>query len=373
MQPWENDMALYGQACSFRRVMEIQPHEEALIQGLCYRPDGKPYIKLHMQDAGSIRLAAGGKLVNLTEKDQGWYEADIPLRPGYYRAVVCRDGVEILSPYLGITVEDNRPVNCLDIGPLPEWLGCKEVLHGDVSHEIFYSGVSGRMEPCTVYTPPGYSQTGKSYPVLYLQHGNGENELSWLWNGKINFLMDNLLAQQKAVPMIIVMANGMTVLERKPGQYELCKAMFTRQLMEDIIPFIEKKYRVKQDREFRAMAGLSMGSKQTSITVMTHLESFAWAGLFSGFMDDFLDDYYNLHLEQLLREKDDFNRDMRLFFRAIGTEDEGLCYFLENDRFCEENGIKNYRKMYEGGHDWNVWRNCAFDFLQMVFQERRLK
>lgn len=372
MQPWEYDEALYGQACSFRRIMEIQPHEEAVIQGLCYREDGMPYIKLYMENAGSLKLSAGNKVFKLTEKTQGCYEADILLRPGYYRAVLYVDGAEVLSPYLGITVEDNRPVNYLDIGPLPGWLVCQDVPHGDVRHEFFYSKVSGRMEPCIVYTPPGYGQEGINYPILYLQHGNGENELSWLWNGKINFLMDNLLAQQKAVPMIIVMANGMTVLEREPGKYELCKALFTRQLMEDIIPFIEKKYHVEQGREYRAMAGLSMGSKQTSITVMTHLESFAWAGLFSGFMDDFLDDYYNLHLEQLLRERDDFNRDMRLFFRAIGTEDEGLCYFLKDDGFCIENGIKNYRKMYEGGHDWNVWRKCAFDFLQMVFQNKKI-
>ena len=179
--------------------------------------------------------------------------------------------------------------------------------------------------------------------------------------------MDNLLAEKKAVPMVIVMSNGMTVLE-KEGKYCLYKALFTEQLVKDVIPYIEEKYRVKNDREFRAMAGLSMGSKQTSITVISHMELFAWAGLFSGFMDDFLDDYYNEHLKKLVRDKDIFNRDMRLFFRGIGTEDEGLRYFYENDKFCEKYGIRTYRKLYRGGHDWNVWRRAAFDFLQMVFQ-----
>lgn len=337
MENWEKDPALYSQAGSFRQIMEIIPHEDGKIQGLCYYKDRTPYLKLNLEHGAHVQLHVKEKVFFLKEKQRGIYECTLPLSPGFYPAKILINGVLTICPYLGITLEDNRPK------------------------------VTGRTEPCLVYTPPGYEKSGGEYPVLYLQHGNGENERSRIWNGKINFLMDNLLEEKKAVPMVIVMANGMTVLE-KEERYRLQKALFTEQLVKDIIPYIEGKYRVKKDRKFRAMAGLSMGSKQTSIAVINYTELFAWAGLFSGFMDDFLDDYYNEHLKKLVREKDSFNRDMCLFFRGIGTEDEGLCYFYENDKFCEKYGIRTYRKLYKGGHDWNVWRQTAFDFLQMVFQ-----
>lgn len=367
---WTRDEALYCHAGAFRKVIEVQPHEEAIVQGLCYRENGRPYIKLYMKSVESVELKIRKKRFRLQEVEPGCFETEDLPEPGIYRVTLFINGVETISPYFPVFTSNNKAANYVEIGPLPSYLQCRHVPHGDVRHEVYYSGVTQRMESALVYTPPYYDKRGEDYPVLYLQHGNGENERSWVWNGKINFLMDNLIAEGKAVPMLIVMANGMVVLENEPGKYSLHKAMFGRQLIEDIIPYIENKYKVKKDREYRAMAGLSMGSKQTSITVMNHLDKFAWAGLFSGFMDDFLDDYYNDHLKRLLKEKDTFNREMRLFFRAIGTEDEGFHYFQENDKFCEENGIRTYRKLYQGGHNWNVWRQCAYDFLQMVFQER---
>ena len=382
-RPWMCDEALYNQAGAFRRTMEIQPHEEGILQGLCYRENGMPYIRLFLEGVESAELKIRRKRFLMQEVKPGCFETEDLPEPGIYHITVFLNGIEIISPYFPIYTLNNKAANYVEIGPLPAYLQCRDVPHGDVRHEIYYSKVLGRMEAALVYTPPFYDETKEEYPVLYLQHGNGENECSWVWNGKINFLMDNLLSEGKAVPMLIVMANGMVTLKRGcgawteeagdfygTGTYSLQKAMFERQILEDIIPFIEKKYRTKKDRDHRAMAGLSMGSKQTSITVMKHLDQFAWAGLFSGFMDDFLDDYHNDHLRQLLREKERFNREMHLFFRSIGTEDEGFCYFQENDRFCEEHGIRTYRKMYAGGHNWNVWRQAACDFLQMVFQDR---
>lgn len=367
MENWEKDLALYNQAGSFKQIMEIIPHEDGKIQGLCYYKDKTPYLKLDLEHGMNVQLHVKETVFYLNEKQPGVYVCILPLNPGYYPARLVINGIETISPYLGITLCNNRPVNYLEIGSLPHWFQCKDVPHGDIRHEIYRSKVTGRTEPCLVYTPPGYEKSLEEYPILYLQHGNGENERSWIWNGKLNFLMDNLLAEKRTVPMVIVMANGMVTLEEE-GKYRLYKALFTEQQAKDIIPYIEDKYRVRRERKFRAMAGLSMGSKQTSITVINHTELFGWAGLFSGFMDDFLDDYYNEHLKKLIKEKDTFNRDMYLFFRGIGTEDEGFHYFCENDRFCEKYGIKTYRKLYKGGHDWNVWRQSAFDFLQMVFQ-----
>lgn len=378
---WINDAAMYAQAGAFRRIMEIEPHEEGRIQGLCYREDGTPYIRLWVDDnVETVEIKIRKSRFFLHKTATGCYETDQLPDPGMYHITVYLNGIETISPYFPVYMLGNKLANYVEIGPLPLYLQCKNVPHGDIRHELYYSSVTGKTEVLLVYTPPFYEQTQDEYSVLYLQHGNGENERSWIWNGKINFLMDNLLAEEKAVPMLIVMANGMVILEdsvqnagaegEQAGKYSLQKALFERQIVEDIIPFIDHKYRTKKNREHRAMAGLSMGSKQTSITVINHMELFAWAGLFSGFMDDFLDDYYNIHLQNLVKKKERFNTEMRLFFRSIGTEDDGFHYFEENDRFCDKYEIQTFRKLYKGGHNWNVWRQSAYDFLQMVFQER---
>ena len=138
--------------------------------------------------------------------------------------------------------------------------------------------------------------------------------------------------------------------------------------MQDIIPFIEKKYRVKKDRDHRAMAGLSMGSMQTSMTVCRYSQLFGWEGLFSGFMHNFIgEDPDNSYLE-IMKEKE-FQEKQHLFFRAMGRQDEFWDFFTEDDAFCEENGIHCVRREYRGGHDWNVWRQCIYDFLPQLFRE----
>ena len=244
----------------------------------------------------------------------------------------------------------------------------KDVPHVDIRHEYYNSSVTGRTETCIVYVPPGYEENRGSYPVLYLQHGFGENERGWVWQGKVNHIMDNLLAQGKAVPMLIVMANGMVMDETAEGETILRHNLFPEELVEDIIPFIEKKYRVKADRDFRAMAGLSMGSMQTSMTVCRYGELFGWEGLFSGFMHNCMGENQDNSFLEIMKEES-FQKGLHLFFRAMGRQDEFWDRFAEDDTFCEENKIPCIRREYEGGHDWNVWRQCIRDFLPLLFQD----
>ncbi len=224
-----------------------------------------------------------------------------------------------------------------------------------------------------VYTPPGYHKSAEDYPVLYLQHGHGENETCWTYHGKINFIMDNLLAQGRAKPCLIVMNNGMVPTEAD-GSFASRPWLFEPLLLRDCIPFIEANYRCKTDRLSRAIAGLSMGSMQASCISLHHPELFAWVGIFSGFVKKLSqpDPSPNDHLaalEDTSAVKDAY----RLFYRAIGSQDFFGGIFREESEMLEGYGLgpaqwpAHREVFYEGVHEWNVWRDCAADFLPLLF------
>lgn len=358
------------QALSFHRPKSFgltALHEMPCEQGLFYREDGRPFLRLWMKNACNVELLLEQQKLMFLEVERNIWELSLDMEPGFYYVTLQINGVEVLNPFLPIGYGYSRPCNYLEIGTGEDFYSVCRVPHGDIRHEYFYSEVLSRNESCLVYTPPGYEKGTESYPVLYLQHGFGENETGWVWQGRIHMIMDNLLAKKKAVPMLIVMADGMT--EEEKQSEKIAPERFTPFLLEEIIPYIEKKYRVKADREHRAMAGLSMGSMQTSMTAFTHPELFGWIGLFSGFMRNFIgvNEVQDSHLAKLLSDPEAFNRENRLFFRAMGNRDRFFNSFMQEDQLCEDYGIRQVRRVYEGAHDWNVWRRCAYEFLQLLF------
>lgn len=361
------------QAVSFARpqIFSLDAiHETPPPQGIFYRADARPYVKLWLKNACNVELSVGEEKYIFLEVERNVWELTMELEPGFYYATLSVDGVEVLSPFLPIGYGYSRPCNYLEIGPAKDFYRVKSVPHGSVRHEYFESAVTGRRETCLVYVPDGYEESGRAYPVLYLQHGFGENETGWIWQGRIGCIMDNLLAQKAAVPMLIVMADGM--VRSQEGQEEkLVPTRFNEILLQDIIPFVERRYRVCRDRDHRAVAGLSMGSMQASMAAFTHPELFGWIGLFSGFMRNFIGvaDVEDGHLAGALADPQRFNEENHLFFRAMGKQDAFFGFFMEEDQLCEDYRLKQVRRVYEGGHDWNVWRKCAHEFLQLLFQE----
>ena len=168
--------------------------------------------------------------------------------------------------------------------------------------------------------------------------------------------------------MIIVMGNGMARIEGQPGDRQLQSGLFPRILLNDLIPFIEARYPVKTDRESRAMAGLSMGSYQTSLVTLAHPELFAWAGLFSGFLRAPWGEEENGRLA-LLDDPARFDTSFRVFYRAMGTEDPYFDAFAADDALLETKRVRTIRRTFPGGHDWGVWRRCLHDLLPMLFQD----
>lgn len=362
--------AAIEQMSAFNRVLPYEANGVEMEPALQYGSNNIPYVKIYAPNAGNVEfLYDENKKITLQKQPDGYWQAELSLKPGFYFVQMLIDGAALLTPMLAIGFGYSRPYNFLEIEPLEDYCRLKDIPHGSVTHEYYNSTATGSYETCLVYTPPKYSENNRSYPVLYLQHGHGENENCWIWQGKLNFILDNLIAEGKTVPMIVVMNNGMVQVKDSDGSTKVDHHAFENLLLNDVMPFIEQKYRVLGGRENHAMAGLSMGSMQTSIVSFRHPEVFAWIGLFSGFMHDLIAPDSEAHLKYLIDSPDSFNKNTRLFFRCIGSSDPFFANFAQDDIFCKNHGILCQRKEYEGKHDWNVWRKSIRDFAQMIFKE----
>lgn len=425
---YDNDLT--AQALSFCPV--LPPKEQP--EGLTFDADGHPQINIRADQAHLVSLRIYDIEYPFQKGTDSIWHLKYPLTDGITLVQLLIDGAEVLTPYLPITYGYSRPYNCVLLEEEDSFYRLKNVPHGTVRRNYYYSTVTGEWESCMVYTPPGYEENARQYyPVLYLQHGHGENEIGWIYSGKLNFILDNLIVNGQAAPFLVVMNNGMVqeVSEKKvqenqgneespknslgdygdnespkdnldnygdnePPKNDMDKqenennqresrrivnhVLFSDLLIKDVIPFIEKNYRVLADHEHRAMAGLSMGSMQTSVTTFSHPELFSYVGIFSGFLRDFLQGdpemdmvcrspSANEHL-RMLDNPEKFEKDFKVFFRGIGKEDPYLPFFVEDDALLQAKGVRCIRRMYKGAHEWNVWRKCIRDFSQMLFQDQ---
>ena len=364
---------LQDQALAFHRpqpllLAAIRPPAPA--QGVFYREDGKPFLRLWLKRACDVELSVGREKYIFMEVERDVWELTLDLEPGYYDASLIVDGVEVLSPWFPIGYGGGHPKNFLEIGPAEDFLERKDVPRGKLCHEYFWSEVTGREETCLVYLPPAAQRMQEPLPVLYLQHGYGENETCWVWQGRICTILENLLAKGRAKPMIIVMADGTLAGGEKSG---FRHQLYPDFLKKDLLPFVERNYPVRADREGRAVAGLSMGSMQAAMVAFSCPELFAWIGLFSGFLRNYIgvEEADESHLRKALQNPEEFANQNRLLFRSIGKRDVFFRFFLEEDQLCSDYGFPCVRRIYEGGHDWNVWRRSACDFLQLLFWEEK--
>ncbi|MBR0463917.1 MAG: enterochelin esterase [Clostridia bacterium] len=333
-------------------------------QGFEILEDGRVAFHIKAPNARSVEIDQFGSVFPLTRADGGMWEGQVDLGRGFKYFFLKIDGADVLSPYLPIGYGCCRPMNFVDV-PVPgeDWDRLADVPHGAVARRWYPSEVTGKMESCLVYTPAGFDQA-KKYPVLYLQHGYGENETGWVYQGHVARIADLLLSEGRMREMIIVIGNGMAQM---PGADRLKRA-FPELIVRDLIPYIEANYPVLTDKWHRAMAGLSMGSYQTSVVTMTHPDMFAYAGVFSGFVTSPRAGGEEPHLA-ILNDPSAFNASFRVFYRAMGTEDNFFDRFVSEDALFEGKPLKALRRTFPGGHDWSVWRRCIHDFLPMLFKD----
>lgn len=325
---------------------------------------GKVYFRLYYPEAKDVKLSTLFFGEVQLKKQGEYFCGELQTEGGFVNLTVIADGKKTLDPYLPIGVGDNAPINYVEVPNGKDFYAVKDVPHGSVVHDFVFNEVTGRWERILVYLPPQYFQGGK-FPVLYLQHGHGENEVTWVSQGRMNFIFDNLLAEGKATPAVVVMCSGMQAVREEGGAKTLF-SRFDEFLLNTVIPHIEGRYRVYTDVKHRAMAGLSMGSIQTSRIVFSHPELFAYAGLFSGFVSDLLtNDNRHLSPDNIAK----FKQYAPFFYRAYGELDIFREVFEADTAFAREHGIALLTKVHKGRHEWNVWRECFYDFIQLIFKE----
>ena len=262
---------------------------------------GKVQIRVKAPNATTVKLNfwSGPKLDMVKQADGYWLVTTPPLVPGFHYYVIQIDGAEVADPNTHAYFGGGRPVSAVEV---PEsgstYYSPQNVPHGQVREVWYWSQVTGTWRHALVYTPPKYEeQTTARFPVLYLQHGAGEDETGWIRQGRANFILDNLLAAGNSKPMIVVMAYGYAARAGQPfpdfmskpfGSPEMLKGMqemasaFEDDVTQALIPFIDANFRTLSDRDHRAMAGLSMGGMQTITSRLNNFDKFAYLGRFSG-------------------------------------------------------------------------------------------
>jgi enterochelin esterase-like enzyme len=340
--------------------------------------DLRAVFRIKAPDAQKVQIQLG-KTYDMVKDDQGfWSVTTDPQVPGFHYYFLLIDGVQVSDPASESYFGWGKMSSGIEI---PEagvsYYNLKDVSHGDIRQKWYFSNVTGAWRRCFVYCPPDYNNNLKiKYPVLYLQHGSGEDERSWGVQGKVDIIMDNLIAEGKAVPMIIVMDQGYATRQGAaaavPGQQPAGPSAFEEVVIKDLIPFIDSNFRTLSDRNHRAMAGLSMGGMQTIQITMSNLDKFAYiagfsgAGRFGGAGLDVTKDY-----KGVLADSAAFNKKVKLLWIGIGTDEPANMYKAVNGFHLalQKAGIKHvYYESPGTAHEWLTWRRDLHEFAPRLFK-----
>ena len=325
--------------------------------------------------------------VDLVKNDKGvWSFTTEALKPELYTYNMIVDGVKIIDPLNVYNIRDiNNLFSVLLIGgdTRTDLYKVNKVAHGTVSKVWYESPTAGLTRRLTVYTPAGYETSGKEYPVLYLLHGIGGDENAWSELGRAAQILDNLIAQGKAEPMLVVMTNGNISQEACPGETSegfRVPTMMLPKTMEgsfetafpDVVKFVEKTYRVKKDKAHRAIAGLSMGGFHSLFISINNPDTFDYVGLFSAAVDQQQNTanggFPNIYADRNQKIDNLFSKHPKLFWIGIGKTD---FLFKNNNDLRAYLDSKQHKYTYletEGGHIWRNWRIYLSEFVPLLFK-----
>jgi enterochelin esterase-like enzyme len=313
------------------------------------------------------------------ERGEGgvWTVTTPPVIPGFHYYTLSVDGVQVNDPASDSFVGYGRPTSGIEI---PEkgvdFYLPKDVPHGEVRSRWYMSKVTGQTRHVMVYTPPDYdTDQQKRYPVLYLQHGAGEDETGWTRQGHVNFILDNLIAAGKARPMIVAMEKGyasragQTAGSGGPGKFD--GSAFEEVVLKDLIPMIDSTYRTIASRDQRAIAGLSMGAGQSLRIGLTHLDTFSAIGAFSGVAKIDPKTAY----DGVFADPEAFDKKVSLLYFHAGTAsfDARIHESAESlYKALQQAGIKNvvFRDAEGLAHEWQTWRYALYDFAPRLFKKK---
>ena len=345
-------------------------------------PDGRVTFRLTAPTAQKVQLQPGGAdnglgkgPIDMTKDEKGvWSVTTAPAVPGFHYYWFVVDGLNVNDPSSDTFFGYARQTSGVEVPePGADFYEPRDVPHGDVRVKWYLSKVTGAWRRAYVYAPPDYDRNQQMrYPVLYLQHGAGENETGWTKQGRANLILDNLIAANKAAPMLVVMETGYAtkvgaVPVQGPTGAPTMPNAFEEVLIKDLIPMIDAQYRTIADRASRAMAGLSMGAGQTLQITAAHLDTFAWVGAFSAPLRNF---DVKTSFGGVFTDAAAYNKRVRLLWIGAGT---GETTFIEAagqlHKALDAAGIRHV--MFESpgtAHEWQTWRRSLHDFAPRLFK-----
>jgi len=371
-------------ACGFAVAQQAKPSQStppqppsALITPEVHSDDSVTFrFRAPNAQEVSVRREGATDPLQMQKDENGvWTVNTAPLPPDYYGYSIIVDGQRTIDPYNSLL----KP-NLLSTENMVHVQGERSLLwelndvpHGEVHHHFYRSAVANDDRDYYVYTPPGYDATAKkAYPVLYLLHGYSDDASGWTAVGRANVILDNLIAQGKAKPMIVVMPLGYGTMEmvrvgwggigNRPEVREQNLMKFREALLTEVMPKVEAEYRVNKDRSNRAIVGLSMGGSESLLTGLNNLDKFAWVGAFSagGLPDPFEKDFPILDAKA--------NQELRLLWIACGTEDRLITANRNLREWLKQKGINHTDIETTGMHTWMAWRRNLAEFAPLLFR-----
>ncbi len=357
-------------------------------------PDRSVTFRVHAPEAKWVGIRIDSIYAGVRSDSGDWTIRTRPQVPGFHYYWLIIDSVRVNDPASETFYGTGKQTSGIEIPePGVDFYDVKNVPHGEVRERWYSSKTTGTPRRAFVYTPPGYDRSRLRYPVLYLQHGGGEDERGWVVQGRVAAIMDNLIAEKKAKPMLVVMERGYaqrpaTAAAAAPGTVTNAApaapspadrfapmAAFPDVVINDLIPMIDSSYRTLTDRDHRAMAGLSMGGMQTFQTTLNHLDKFAWIGGFSGVGGGFgipgavpLD--VKTSYNGVLADAAAFNSKVKLVWIGLGTAEpqrmhDGIIAF---HKALESAGITHvYYESPGTAHEWQTWRRSLREFAPLLF------
>jgi len=375
---WKNSLFMFSQLlfkpveeATFDDISNVGRPAETSIRSSEFpkvHPDGTATFQIKAPEAEKIQLDLGRKY-DMNKTEEGiWQVTTDSLGEGFHYYSLLIDGVAIADPASETFYGMGRMASGIEI-PFKgdDYYTIKNVPHGDIRIKRYYSEVTNSWREFYMYTPPGYGNTDQEYPVLYLMHGGGEDQRGWATQGKTDIILDNLIAEEKAEPMIIVMVDGNIPA---PAFGESSLILFEKELTEAVIPFVENNYRTKTGAENRALAGLSMGGIQTLYAGIYNTDIFSSLGVFSsGWIIGAHNEISGAQYEFMGKNADKINNNLNHFWISMGGKEDIAwknCQVMMA-KFDELNIDYTYSE-YPGGHTWPVWRNNLYNFAQLLFK-----
>ena len=333
----------------------------------------RAYFYLHAPEANKVVLDICSKKYEMQRDGKGgWMAVTDPLVVGFHYYFMNIDGVNFIDPSTETFFGCNREAGGIEIPEGDEgnyYRPQQGIAHGQVRSIYYYAKSTNEWRHALVYTPAEYEKEKKKYPVLYLQHGMGEDETGWSKQGHMQHIMDNAIAKGEAVPMIVVMESGDVKAPFRGGDnrqgFSSYGASFYKVMINDLIPYIDANFRTKTDRDHRAMAGLSWGGHQTFDLVMNNMDKFSYMGAFSGAI-------FGLDAKTAYDGKfangEEFNKKIHYLFLSCGSEENfGTEKLAESLRDC---GVKVDFQVSPGTHhEWLTWRRGLNQFIPHLFKK----